>query len=113
MTLFRADFCNPLPVISHEVAETAGVCIKCVLQESRINAGQSGALREALLEFFQQHHEDECAGIIVRAIAVLVIRKRVDGVLQHSGVIRQASEMIESPYRQSGLAGPRWAPQCV
>ena len=77
--------------------------IKRVLQESRVNAGQPSALWEALLELLQEHHEDERPGIVVSAVAVLVVGKRIDSVLQHSGVIRQAYEMIQSPHGQGGL----------
>ena len=81
-------------------------CIKCVLQERRVNAGQPITLWEALLELLQEHHQDERPGIVVSAVAVLVVGKRIDGVLQHSGVIRQAYEMIQPP---DGQRRPAWS----
>ena len=70
--------------------------IKCILQKRRINTGQSGVLGK-FLKLFKQHHEDQRSGVVVRAVAMLVIGERIDGVLQHPRVIRQTNEMMEPP----------------
>ena len=80
----------PTPGYEHEIAEATTCSVKGTLKESRIDAAEPCPFREAFLEFLQQHHENEGARVVVGAVAMFVVGKRINGVLEHSRVIHQA-----------------------
>src|SRR5262245_62008926 len=90
--------------MQHEVAEATSRSVKGTVKKSCIDAAQLRPFGKAFLEFLEQHHENEGAGVVVSAITVFVVGKRVDGVLEHSRVIRQTRQMIKPPNGKRRLA---------
>src|ERR1700680_4147867 len=121
MRIFGARSFAPLAIITEKVSESTFHGIERVFQERQIPEGRicfpelflarlllSLLLLAVLLlavllltlQLFQQHCENECAGVVVRGIALTVVRGCEDRVLQHSSISGQPMQVIQFQSRE-------------
>ena len=103
MAVFGTVFLEPFAVETHEIAETPGVADKRVLEESGVSRAGDADFGRAFVESLEEHGEQESAGVVVGAIAVVEPRHGENGVLVDTGAVGHAQEMIEPPRRQAGM----------
>ena len=96
LTILRSLFIEPAAVETHVVVEAFGLGIERVMEKSGVRGGQGPHAVRILSQLAQQHREDECARIVIRAIAFGKIRNAENGVLEDAGRIGHAREMIST-----------------
>ena len=102
MTVFRSLCLLPLTLIAQKIAEPSIGGVKSKPEKSQVSRSQflrlSFSIRPKLLH---PNRHDQGAGIIVRGVALVMIRNGEHGMLQHSRLVSHSTEMIQLHRRQT------------
>ena len=95
MTVLRTKRLQPLTRETHEISEPARVRLKSVPEKSQSTVCQCVSLRSRRVDLSQQHREDKCASIVVRAIAFMEVGDVIDRVLEYACAVAHRQQMIQ------------------
>ena len=84
MAIFRPLLVEPSPVEAEEVMETPGGAIERMAQKRGVRGGQRAHALRLFAEIFEQHGENEGAGIVVGAVAFGEVGDAENGVLENA-----------------------------
>src|SRR5437667_2518309 len=100
VTVLRSLIVEPAPVKTHVVVETLRLDIECVVKKRGAGCGECPRAFRVPSQLTKQHREDECARVIIGAIAFGKIGDTEDSVLEHSRRVGHAGEMTQLQLRQ-------------
>src|ERR1019366_91556 len=96
MAVFRSLGLVPGAPITQEISEAAVYRIKGMSQESQIPRSQAGNCQWlGLFELIEENGENQRPRVVVGGVSLGVVGHRKGGVLQHSGIVSQAMQVIE------------------
>ena len=94
----------PLPATAVKLAKFGPlIAVERRLEERRGRRGHAVDLGLFVAEVVEKHGQQECPGVVVRAVTFLEVWDGVRGVLEDPGGIGHPLEMVESPGGELGL----------
>ena len=102
MTVLTSSGLQPASLEAHEIAEGAGVAVQCGGKEGEVSRRKTVHLLagQAPAEIVQQATQDVGTCIVVRAVAMMEIRHSAERVLEDTGAVGHAHEVVELERRQ-------------
>ena len=89
MGILRADRLQPTAVEAQEVAEPPPHAVERRLEERGVGRGEAMDLRPSLAQLFQEHRQQQGAGVVVGAVPLRKIGDGVGGVLKYPRRVSQ------------------------
>src|SRR5581483_1085851 len=86
MAVLGTGLFEPAAVEAHEVAEPQGVGVPGVLHESR-EAHRKGLRQACTRRFLERTGQQQGPGIVVKAVAMGAVWRRVDCMLEQAGIV--------------------------